>query len=85
MSDVEQHQRDMQRGGPAVEGDAMLRAAEFRKILFKLHHVGTKAERTAVKGARDGGVNFFADAADLCGQVQVGNFVVHLGNNQAAG
>jgi hypothetical protein len=76
-ADAEQHQRDVQRGRAAVESDAMLRAAEFREILFKLCHVRPEAKGTIVEGARDGGVKFRAEAADLCGQIEVGNFDGH--------
>jgi hypothetical protein len=56
----------------------MLRADEFREILLELHHVRPEAERTVVEGARDGDVQFFAQAADLRGEIEIGNFITHF-------
>ena len=69
----------MQGRGAAVEADAMFRAAEPREILFKLRHVRPEAERAVVKGARDGGVEILADAAQLGRQIEVGDWFGHDG------
>ena len=68
----------MQGRGTAVEGDAMFRAAVLGEIFFKLDDIRSETEGTGVERAGDGGVNFFAQRTDLRGEVEVGDFVVHL-------
>ena len=58
--DVEQHQRNVQRGRAAVETDAVFRADEPAKSFSNWTTSGSEAERAVVEGARDGGVQFLA-------------------------
>src|SRR6202044_895767 len=79
--DIEQPQRDVQRGRAAVETERVLRAAELREVFFKLRHVRPEAKRTVVERAGERGVNFLTDAFDLRGQVEIGNFFSHVADD----
>src|SRR5581483_10781435 len=63
----------VQGGGAAVESDAMFGAGVLGKILFKLRDIRTEAKGAVVERAGDGGIQVFADAANLRGQVEVRN------------
>ena len=85
-ADAEQQHGHVQRRGAAVESGTVFRADEFGEVLFKLRHVGAEAKGAVVNGPRNGGVQFFAERAQLRHQVEIGNFVVHFGaeNNPVA-
>jgi len=76
--DIGEPHGDVQRGGAAVEAERILRAAELREVFFKLRHVRPEAEGAVVERVGERGVNLRADAFDLRGQVEIGDFGCHL-------
>ncbi len=80
-ADIVEAHGHVQRRSAAVEAERVFDVAIGGEVLFKLGHIRAEAKGTVIECARKGGVEFFTDAANLRGQIQVGNFVRHDGIN----
>jgi hypothetical protein len=69
----------MECGRATIEAQGMFRTTELGKIFLELHYIRAKTKGAVIEGASQGGIELFAEPADLRGQIKVRYFIRHGG------
>jgi hypothetical protein len=75
---AQEKEGNVQRRGPAIEADAMLRAAKPSKGLLELRHVRSEAKGAIIQSPSDSCVNFLAQGSHLGGKIEVRDCAIFL-------
>src|SRR4051812_8379215 len=67
----------MQRGGPAVEADAVGGAAPGREVLLESSHIRPQTEAALIQCSGNDRIQLTADWPELRREVEVGNCFLH--------